>query len=856
MEEFRTNPHPLSIPDDRTEKSIRTVKIHAFLTRRIGLCLLPLVLLAVYLAIYNVYTLQARLDQDADDRVRNVATAVDRHIAAQISALQMLAASPLIDDPHRREELYREAQGFRESFGGHVILADLSMQMLFHTRSPFGAALPLLPRPKGHAAASAVIETGKPSVGDMFFGPIAREPLVAAVVPVIRDGRIRFLLLSIIEIRNLQHRLDEVALPAGCSLKIIDGKNEVMAHRSPPEMEHEPADMGARRRFTAKSAVSYWSVVLEVPHGVYRAPVVTAAAALSVAVLLATLVSVLGGWMIGRRLTREVTSLTDKPPPETSGLVIAEIESVRTMLNDAGTARDSSEKELLESVSRFRTLAESAPVGIVISDKNEKSIYANRRFTDLLGYTLEDMPSVEEWWPLAYPDEKQREMIRSKWTAAVDKAARTHSEVEPVEYPVTCKDGTVRQIEFRLASTGELNFVILTDITARKQAEEALHENERKLNEASKLAQIGHWIWDVKTGNVEWSEEVFNIFQLNPKEFTPHIDSILELSPWPEDHERDKELIRKAMETREKGNYEQRFLRPDKSIGYYYSTFQGKYDNGGNLISIVGTVQDITKRRQTEEEIRTLNAELEQRVKERTSQLEEANRELEAFAYSVSHDLKAPLRAIGGFSQILLEENAAMLGARGISHIGRVRNAAGRMGQLIDDLLRLSRIMRTELTRRSVDLTDLAINITAELQKADPGRQVEFVIAPSLSADADFNLIAIAVDNLLGNAWKFTSKHKSARIEMGSEELEGETVFFVRDDGDGFDNSYVGKIFDPFQRLHNSGEFEGTGIGLAIVHRIINRHGGRIRAEGKVGEGAVFRFTLKSRQARESGGTR
>jgi signal transduction histidine kinase len=233
--------------------------------------------------------------------------------------------------------------------------------------------------------------------------------------------------------------------------------------------------------------------------------------------------------------------------------------------------------------------------------------------------------------------------------------------------------------------------------------------------------------------------------------------------------------------------------------------------------------------------------------------LEEANRELEAFSYSVSHDLRAPLRSIEGFSQILLEDYADKLDEEGEKYLGRVRAASRRMALLIDDLLDLSRVSRRPLRRELVDLSAQAREITAELGKSQPDREVEFVIADRLAANGDARLLRLALENLLGNAWKFTSREERARIEFRSTTLEGrERVYFVRDNGVGFDEAYAGKLFGAFQRLHEPEEFEGTGIGLATVQRIVRRHGGRVWAEGEVGKGATFFFTLGGAHRQES----
>jgi light-regulated signal transduction histidine kinase (bacteriophytochrome) len=221
-----------------------------------------------------------------------------------------------------------------------------------------------------------------------------------------------------------------------------------------------------------------------------------------------------------------------------------------------------------------------------------------------------------------------------------------------------------------------------------------------------------------------------------------------------------------------------------------------------------------------------------------------ANRELEAFSYSVAHDLRAPLRAVDGFSQLLAEALGEGIGAAERGYLERIRAGSRRMDRLIDDLLTLSRITRAELTRQPVDLGALAAQIGAELTRREPGRSVALEVAAGLTAAGDPSLLAILLENLLGNAWKFTGRVEAARVEVGRELSGGEAVFFVRDNGAGFDMAYAGKLFAPFQRLHSTREFEGTGVGLATAQRIVSRHGGRIWADAAVGRGAAFFFTL------------
>ncbi len=251
-------------------------------------------------------------------------------------------------------------------------------------------------------------------------------------------------------------------------------------------------------------------------------------------------------------------------------------------------------------------------------------------------------------------------------------------------------------------------------------------------------------------------------------------------------------------------------------------------------------VRDIERRNTAEEEIRKLNQNLQRHVQ----LLEESNRELEAFSYSVSHDLRSPLRSVVGFSQALVEDYADKLDSGGKDSFGRIIAATKRMGQLIDDLLNLSRISRTEMNRKRVNLSTMAAAISGRFRESQPERQVEFVIAEGLIVHGDEHLLNVALENLLGNAWKFTGNQASAVIEFGTATCGGSEAFFVRDNGSGFDMVYVEKLFNPFQRLHTTTEFPGTGIGLATVKRIINRHGGRVWIEGECNKGTTVYFTV------------
>lgn len=392
---------------------------------------------------------------------------------------------------------------------------------------------------------------------------------------------------------------------------------------------------------------------------------------------------------------------------------------------------------------------------------------------------------------------------------------------------------------------------IVMDITERKQMEERLKSREATLAQAQKIGLMGSWEWDIPANVLKWSEELYAIYGLDSQHVQASQELFFQIVP-----EMEHATLRHKMETAFREGMlfidaEYSIMLSDGTRRLIHGRAQVFRDENDQPLRLVGVEQDVTEHRRSElalveaeQRLKALNEELEQRVEQRTRQLEAANKELEAFSYSVSHDLRAPLRSVDGFSQILLRDHAEKLDETGRDYLQRVARAGKRMGELIDDLLQLSRVGRSELKRETIDLSRLVCSVGREIKSTDPQRQVEWVIQPGVTVEADGRLMRTMLENLLRNAWKFSAKKADARIEFGTVEQEGEKVLFVRDNGAGFDMQYAHKLFGAFQRLHRGEEFEGTGIGLAIVQRIINHHGGRIRAESAPERGATFYFTI------------
>lgn len=377
------------------------------------------------------------------------------------------------------------------------------------------------------------------------------------------------------------------------------------------------------------------------------------------------------------------------------------------------------------------------------------------------------------------------------------------------------------------------------DALELKRSEARLRHNEQLMVDTQGVAHLGMWEWDLTQPTATWSDELYRIYGLTRETYTPSYEGYLAMVH-PDDRERVAEATNQVFHHHVPYSHDERIFRPDGSMRYLHTWAHPVLDDTGKLVRLVGVCQDITDRKLAEEELRHLNSELERRVAERTRTIEASMQDLEAFNSMVSHDLRAPLSVIQLATSIIARDSSLPRSERLDENLTRIQRSVAHMSQLVDDLLTLARVGHTRLDRVQVDVSALCVDVISDLRHRAPERAVEVTVEPDLRVNADASFMRAALTNLLDNAWKYSERVDRARIEIG---LAGSAIF-VRDNGAGFDMAEGHRLFAPFERLHSATDFAGTGVGLATVHRIVERHGGKIWAESAPGQGATFFFEL------------
>lgn len=494
--------------------------------------------------------------------------------------------------------------------------------------------------------------------------------------------------------------------------------------------------------------------------------------------------------------------------------------------------RKLSEDALRESEARYRGTLDRMMEGCQIIGRNWRYLYINevaakhgrRPAAELIGKTMME----------CYPG------IESTALFASIKRCMHEQHSEYMENNFVYHDGSQASFQLGVQSVPEGVFILSLDITERKRAQAALQQSRQEFEDLFDNAPVGYH-------QVDAEGKLARINQAELKMLGYAKEELIGQFVWR--IAADEKLSREAVQAKLAGSlppvaFERLFRRKDGSTFPVLIEDRLVKNEAGDITGIRAIIQDITEHKQAEENIRRLNAELEDRVVERTAQLESANKELEAFSYSVSHDLRAPLRAVDGFSQAVMEDFGPALPPEGVHQLQTIRQSAQRMGELIDDLLTFSRLSRQTLRKQSIETEALVRAVLADLESKGDGRKIEIRVGGLPACEGDPALLRQVWINLLSNALKYTRKRDRTLIDIGSTSNAAEMIYFVRDNGTGFDMRYAHKLFGVFQRLHRAEDYEGTGVGLAIVQRVIHRHGGKVWAEAKMDEGATFYFTL------------
>lgn len=500
-----------------------------------------------------------------------------------------------------------------------------------------------------------------------------------------------------------------------------------------------------------------------------------------------------------------------------------ELENLNDDLIFSISELEKSDAALKISEAKANSLIEYAPAAIFEMDlKNLHFTSVNEVMCKMSGYSHDELYEID---PMVLLDEESSANL----TDRIAKLKSGNSSNDLVEYHINKKDGSCIYMVFNISFIDEKLdkvFVIGHDVTIRRMYEDQLKESEERFRTLSETSLIGVGVSSIEGCILYTNKSYEQILGYSSNELIgKKIDSVY----WnPEERQSwvtrllNDEII-KDMEVR---------LKKKDGVPVWVAINASMISFGGNK-SVMSTLQDISERKKAKEELQHY-----------ANELESANKELESFAYSLSHDLRAPLRALDGFSQALIEDYEDVLDASGNDYLMRIRNAAQNMAQITEGMLKLSEVIRYDLHWEKVNLSETVSIIAQDLKEKDPARKIEFVVAPGIYTNGDPSLLRILMYNLLENSWKFTSKSPNAVIEFNSTEIDGSDVFFIRDNGIGFDMKYSGNLFQPFQRLHPDNNFPGYGIGLATVLRVISRHDGKIWADSVVGKGTTFFFKL------------
>ena len=493
----------------------------------------------------------------------------------------------------------------------------------------------------------------------------------------------------------------------------------------------------------------------------------------------------------------------------------------------------------IETLLMLESTLEATDNGILVVSDDGKVLHTNKRFVKMWGIPESVLAEGEDKLLLQYASDQ---LIDPQ--SFVKNVESLYADADAEGYDVLrFKDGRILErssAPMRLNGKSTGRVWSFRDVTERKRAEEALHLSQQRLFLALQVSKAGIWEWNTTNDSVHFDDQFHTILGYTPGELPTNLQEWLTYH-----HPDDSAMMLAKADAYLKGlspiyESEHRIRTKTGEWAWIFTRGQAVKTNNSDEL-FIGMAMNTTQHKRNEEELSQYRAHLEDLVEKRTAELVEINHELEAFSYSVSHDLRAPLRGMDGYSKVLLEDYSDLLDEAGKTYLGHIRSSTRQMDELIDNLLKLSRLNRTQMQIEEVNLSEIVQGIISGLKDNDPLRKVEVTIADEIKVEGDKKLLTIALENLISNAWKFTSNNPQGKIEFGV----SEDIYYIRDNGVGFDMSQKDRLFLPFQRLHSEKEYPGSGIGLSIVQRIIKRHGGRIWAEAEKSNGATFYFTLE-----------